>query len=90
MINDAQPQTADIYQMWVCPTVRGKGLAKSLLEQIKTWAIENRCTQLALAVTTNNQAAVDLYTSFGFAISGAPQPLRAHSKLLVQPMLLII
>ena len=88
MINDPQPQTTDIYQMWVCPTERGKGLAKSLLEQTKTWAMENGCTQLALAVTTNNQAAVNLYTSFGFVLSGATQPLRAHSKLLVQPMLM--
>ncbi|MCG6542768.1 GNAT family N-acetyltransferase [Pseudomonas sp. KSR10] len=79
-------QVAHIYQMWVSPELRGKGIAKSLLLKIKTWALGRGCSLMALGVTTSNEAAVNLYKKFGFIAAGQLEELRAGSPLLVQPM----
>lgn len=79
-------QVAHIYQMWVSPELRGQGIAKSLLLKIKAWALGRGCSLMALGVTTSNEAAVNLYKSFGFVAAGQLEELRADSQLLVQPM----
>ncbi|MGE6995244.1 GNAT family N-acetyltransferase [Pseudomonas sp. NPDC047961] len=79
-------QVAHIYQMWVSPELRGKGIAKSLLLEIKSWALGRGCSLMALGVTTSNEAAVNFYKSFGFVAAGQLEELRADSPLLVQPM----
>ncbi|AIA76439.1 hypothetical protein FF32_16820 [Halomonas campaniensis] len=72
--------------MWVSPAARGKGIAKALLGEIKTWAIDKECDCLALDVTTSNEAVVCLYRSSGFMAMGPPVPLRRDSFLMMQPM----
>lgn len=79
-------QVAHIYQMWVSPELRGKGIAKSLLLKIKAWALARGCSLMTLGVTTSNEAAVNLYRTFGFVAAGQLEELRADSALLVQPM----
>lgn len=79
-------QVAHIYQMWVSPESRGKGIAKSLLVKIIVWALCRGCSLMALGVTTSNEAAVNLYRTFGFVAAGQLEKLRADSPLLVQPM----
>lgn len=55
---DAQASAiAHVYQMWVSPTVRGRGIGKLLLREITSWAVGRRCTHMRLAVTTSNDAA---------------------------------
>ncbi|WP_442906321.1 GNAT family N-acetyltransferase [Halomonas sp. GT] len=41
---------AHICQMWVTPAVRGEGIAKALLSEIRTWALDKECECLALDV----------------------------------------
>tara|TARA_R110002072_G_scaffold136124_2_gene278234 strand:- start:222345 stop:222857 length:513 start_codon:yes stop_codon:yes gene_type:complete len=77
---------AHVYQMWVSPDQRGKGVGKFLLNEIRQWALSRGCERLALSVTTNNDAAVGLYVSYGFAPSGPVEELRSGSSLTVQPM----
>ncbi|WP_324731393.1 GNAT family N-acetyltransferase [Pseudomonas paeninsulae] len=79
---------AHIYQMWVSPELRGKGIAKSLLREIEAWAISRGCGLMALAVTTSNEAAVNLYRSFGFIAAGQLEELRIGSERMVQPMVM--
>ncbi|MFM2484986.1 GNAT family N-acetyltransferase [Celerinatantimonas yamalensis] len=79
-------KVAHIYQMWVSPELRGKGIAKSLLLKIEGWALGRRCSLMVLGVTTSNEVAVNLYRSFGFVAAGQLEELRADSPLLVQPM----
>lgn len=86
VIHAPEVETAHIYQMWVSPAARGKGIAKALLGEIKTWAIDKECDCLALDVTTSNEAAVCLYRSSGFMAMGPPVPLRRDSFLMMQPM----
>jgi ribosomal protein S18 acetylase RimI-like enzyme len=86
VIHEPYRKTAHIYQMWVSPAQRGKGIAKSLLDEISTWALSKGCECIKLAVTTSNEAAVGLYASYGYAPTGSLEELRVASKLMVQPM----
>lgn len=88
LIHDPDVKVAHIYQMWVSPSQRGKGIAKSFLDEIRVWARARGCELLALSVTTNNNAAVGLYSSAGFVPTGRPTELRAGSTLMVQPMVM--
>lgn len=85
-IHKPSQHVAHIYQMWVSPELRGKSIAKSLLLRIKAWALGRGCNLMALGVTTSNEAAVNLYKSFGFVAAGPLEQLRTGSPLLVQPM----
>ena len=87
LIDKEDLRTAHIYQMWVPPELRGKGIAKSLLGEIEAWAISRGCGLMALAVTTSNEAAVSFYRSFGFVAAGQPEELRVGSALMAQPMI---
>lgn len=75
-----------IYQMWVDPRHRGKGIGKLLLYRIVEWAKDIGICGLELAVSTSNEAALQLYKSAGFAITGKFEPLRIGSTLKVQKM----
>ena len=88
LIHEPDLRMAHVYQMWVSPEARGKGIAKSLLDQITTWAISKKCDLVALAVTTTNDAAVGLYLASGFVPSGPLEKLRDGSVLQIQPMVL--
>ena len=88
LIHEPDLKVAHVYQMWVSPALRGKGIAKSLLGEIKTWAIGRGCDLMALAVTTTNEAAVGLYISSGFVPTGELEELREGSALVVQPMVM--
>jgi ribosomal protein S18 acetylase RimI-like enzyme len=86
MIHEPDLKVAHVYQMWVSPTQRGKGIGRSLLDRIKAWAKVRGCDLLALNVTTTNEAAVGLYISSGFVPTGEQEVLRDDSMLTVQPM----
>ncbi|WP_374694381.1 GNAT family N-acetyltransferase [Halomonas sp. SpR1] len=86
VIHEPDSKTAHIYQMWVSPSQRGKGIATSLLNEITAWALNKGCERIALAVTTSNEAAVSLYNSSGYLPAGSLEALRNGSVFLVQPM----
>lgn len=87
LIHKPDLRIAHIYQMWVSPELRGKGIAKSVLREIEAWAISRGCDLMALAVTTSNEAAVNLYKTFGFINAGQLEELIIGSELMVQPMI---
>lgn len=86
VIHEPDLHIVHIYQMWVSPAQRGKGVARALLEEIRAWALSKGCERLALSVTTSNDAAVSLYLKSGFTAAGAVEALRPGSALTVQPM----
>lgn len=90
LIHAPDLETAHLYQMWTSPAQRGKGIARSLLSEIKSWATGRRCKHLMLAVTTGNAAAVGLYRAAGFMPTGQLEQLRVGSALMVQPMLMAL
>jgi ribosomal protein S18 acetylase RimI-like enzyme len=76
----------NLFQMWVAPEARGRGLASALLEEAVGWArtIDARLVQLGVVVS--NQVALQLYVRHGFSKAGEPAPIRPGSALLEQPM----
>ncbi|WP_404813837.1 GNAT family N-acetyltransferase [Halomonas qinghailakensis] len=90
LIHAPEVKIAHIYQMWVTPAARGEGIAKALLGEISTWALDKECECLALDVTTSNEAAVCFYRSSGFMATGQPGPLQRDSFLMMQPMVMTL
>jgi ribosomal protein S18 acetylase RimI-like enzyme len=90
LIHEPYPNMAHVYQMWVSPEARGRGIAKSFLDRITSWAEARGCESVALSVATVNDAAVSLYCSAGFVPSGEVEELREGSTLLTQPMVRVL
>jgi len=88
LVHKQSSKEAHIYQMWVKPEARNKGIGRKLVETIISWARDSQLTSLALSVTTTNNAAVSLYESTGFVSIGEAEPLRPGSTLKAQPMVL--
>jgi ribosomal protein S18 acetylase RimI-like enzyme len=80
---------AQLFQMWVTPDHRGKGISRKMLDAIINWAVTRQASSVALSVTCNNLPAIGLYKSAGFEGFGQPEALRTGSNILVQPMRLI-
>lgn len=82
----ADPSIVELFQVWVAPEARGKGLATALLRTVIGWARERRFRAMTLGVTRGDTPAVRLYRREGFRDVGAPVPLRPGSSLLSQAM----
>jgi len=62
---------ATIYNVFVAPSARGRGIGRSLLKGMEQSTREDdRVRQLSLAVDTSNTPAVSLYRSCGFEALG--------------------
>jgi len=75
-----------LYQMWVAPEFRGRGVARLLLRTIVAWAASLQARSVHLGVTCEASPAMHLYVSEGFVPFGQVEPLRAGSSLLAQSM----
>jgi len=89
-INMSDPDVAALYQMWVAPTYRGRGVGRKLLEMVIAWATAQNAASLDLGVTCGDSPARRLYERAGFAPLGEPGPLRPGSTLLAQHMRLAL
>jgi GNAT superfamily N-acetyltransferase len=85
-IDASNPEVAALYQMWVAPPHRDRGVGEKLLEGVIAWAKAQNASSLDLAVTCGDSPARRLYERAGFKPMGSPQPLRPGSTLLAQPM----
>ena len=85
-IERSSPDVANLYQMWVAPHYRGRGIGQMLLEAVIAWARQAGVEQLALGVTLGETPAMSLYSRAGFVPSGRPQSLCEGSDLLRQAM----
>ena len=89
-IDASAPDVAALYQMWVAPTHRGRGVGQKLLEAVIAWATAQNAASLELGVTCGDSPARRLYERTGFKPLGEPQPLRPGSTLLAQLMRLAL
>lgn len=81
---------AHLYQMWVAPAHRGRGIGRELLDAVIEWARAAGARAVELGVTCGNTPASRLYARAGFVPASDPGPLRPGSTLLAQPMRLVI
>jgi GNAT superfamily N-acetyltransferase len=65
----------ELVSMWVSPTARGSGLARSLALAVVQWARSASANAVHLWVTVGNAPARSLYESLGFRDTHDFQPL---------------
>ena len=83
--NDAS--SAALYQVWVHPEVRRRGVGQRLLASAMLWAREAGARTMVLSVAIGHgSAAVELYRGAGFVEVGLPANLRPDSDILQQHM----
>lgn len=89
-IEPADPGTAQVFQMWVVPAWRGRGVGRLLLRRIVDWARGRQVDAVVLSVACGNEPARLLYETAGFRPFGAPERIRRDRELLVQNMRLTV
>ena len=57
----------NISDFYVVPSLRGRGLGRTLLDAIQDEAVTTGCCKLTLEVQQNNARARSVYGKFGFA-----------------------
>jgi ribosomal protein S18 acetylase RimI-like enzyme len=67
--------------MWVDPVLRGQGVGARLFDTVVAHLRTLACATIELSVTETNAAAIALYQSRGFVLTGKFEPLREGSKL---------
>jgi GNAT superfamily N-acetyltransferase len=87
-ISPTESSVASLFQMWVAPEFRGRGLGTQLLQAAISWARTQKVAALHLGVTVGDTPSMRLYSAAGFQLNGAMQPLREGSHVLAQPMCL--
>jgi GNAT superfamily N-acetyltransferase len=89
-IDPATPSEATVYQMWVAPESRGRGIGTALIDGVIAWAKANNAQVVTLRVTRGDTPATRLYARAGFVPFGDSEPLRPGSSVLTQPMCLTL
>lgn len=86
---DGEPDTRNIYGVWVEPALRGQGLARRLVDTVLAWSESVGAQQCQLWVAETNEPAVALYNALGFEDTGQRQPFPSNptvtERRLVKP-----
>ena len=80
-LDDQEPHTAWLVQMWVEPESRGLGLGRRLVEAAADWARARGVTRLKTSVSEGNAAAEALYEAVGFRPTGERAPLASNPSV---------
>lgn len=80
-LDENDPHTAHLMQMWVEPGSRGLGLGRRLVQAVVGWARERGATRLKTSVSEGNAAPLALYQAVGFRPTGERRPLASNSSL---------
>jgi GNAT superfamily N-acetyltransferase len=72
--------------MWTAPAHRGCGVGRRLVGAVLEWAGQCGVREVELWVTDGNVAALALYQSTGFTLTGEQQPLPSDPSLTVLRM----
>jgi ribosomal protein S18 acetylase RimI-like enzyme len=67
---EREGRSAHVWGMWVDPGLRGRGLARRLIDALDAWAVSAGAARLRLHATEPNTAARRLYESAGFTPTG--------------------
>jgi ribosomal protein S18 acetylase RimI-like enzyme len=76
-----EDRVGHIGTMWVAPAYRGKGVSRRLITVALTFLDEAGTERTLLTATETSTAAVALYQSAGFEMTGRSEPLRPGSQL---------
>lgn len=85
-VDPGSASVVNVFQMWVAPEGRGRGVGAALLEEATAWARSKHARVFQLGVTCGDSPAYRLYLRAGFEPVGAPEPQRPGSALFIQNM----
>ena len=80
------PGEVQLVSLWVDPDARGRGVARSLIRAVATWARDRGAADVVLFVQEANAPGRALYVRAGFRPTGAREPVgpgRPGFKLVV-------
>jgi ribosomal protein S18 acetylase RimI-like enzyme len=80
------PGEVQLVSLWVDPDARGRGVARSLIRAVATWARDRGAADVVLFVQEANAPGRALYVREGFRPTGAREPVgpgRPGFKLVV-------
>ena len=80
----------NLFQVWVAPESRGRGVASRLLDEALAWARKRGARAVHLGVNRANAHVVRLYERAGFEAIGTPRPMREGSSNMEQQMRLLL
>ncbi|MFK8024356.1 MAG: N-acetyltransferase family protein [Ilumatobacter sp.] len=76
LVGGFRTETAtELVSMWVTPDARDLGVGRQLVDAVTEWAQEQPPERVELWVTRGNAAALRLYETSGFRVTGDHQPL---------------
>ncbi|EAQ00364.1 hypothetical protein JNB_09334 [Janibacter sp. HTCC2649] len=78
--SDDNPNTSELFGLWVSPEARGSGVASALVRAGANLAREQGQSQLAYWVGSDNGRAVAFASGFGFRPTGKRRPMRVVSE----------
>jgi GNAT superfamily N-acetyltransferase len=87
-VDQTDRSRVNVFQMWVAPEFRSRGLGGRLLQAAIAWARARGARCVCLGVTLAESPAMRMYLAAGFRPSGPANPLRPGSSLLAQTMAL--
>jgi diamine N-acetyltransferase len=70
-VAEPEPQSVEVYRLYLAPSQFGTGLAGRLMAMAIDWARTQKAPALYLGVFNANHRAKAFYTKFGFEIVGA-------------------
>ena len=85
-IGPDDPGTVALYQVWVHPDARRRGVGRLLLDAAMAWAKDAGAAVMELDVALGPASAFAFYRRAGFVEVGETRPLRPGSELLQQAM----
>jgi ribosomal protein S18 acetylase RimI-like enzyme len=81
VLREGQPDTADLFSMWVAPAARGGGVAEALINAVEGWARDVGARTLCLDVRAENPRARRTYERLGFEVTGEVERSSATEPL---------
>lgn len=87
---DRERAIAQLWGMWVDPTLRGRGVGERLVSSVRGWAAGQGARFLRLGVATRAGDATGFYERLGFVRTGEVRPMRTDparmAHFLVRPV----
>ena len=80
----------NLFQLWVTPEARGRGVGDALLHAAIDWARQYGAGLVKLGATCGDTAAIRLYQRAGFVEVGDRELLRSGNALMAQNMVLAL
>jgi ribosomal protein S18 acetylase RimI-like enzyme len=83
LIDRNRTNAGRVGSLWVDAAYRQRGIGRSLLQSVITWAQQREMTYLSLWSPAQNPIAIKLYEKFGFCATGEQKPLPINSAVVI-------